>query len=152
MIYVECLPDRTLVKVLGVPKRKIEHAGDKGRICNRLEKTYNSKGLIDEDPLSSQPNYIKRLKLISSDKGEIRLLYDEKAENHLIILSPRLEGWILKAAKEAEVDIRKHGLPDEEHELHKVINMRLKEFENFLEEIRKNINMLKTLEGFIKDR
>ncbi|MBI3582853.1 MAG: hypothetical protein HY096_02745 [Nitrospinae bacterium] len=70
----------------------------------------------------------------------------------MIILSPRLEGWILKAAKKAGVDVKKHGLPDEEYELHRVINMRLKEFENFLEEIRKNSNMLKTLEGFIKNR
>lgn len=79
-------------------------------------------------------------------------MYDEKTKNHLIILSPRLEGWILKAAKKAGVDVKKHGLPDEEYELHRVINMRLKEFENFLEEIRKNSNMLKTLEGFIKNR
>ena len=56
MIYVECFPDFTLINTLGFSRREIVHAGSKGKVCNRLRKTYNSKGVIDEDPLAHQPS------------------------------------------------------------------------------------------------
>ena len=64
MIYVECDTDVALVKNLDIPKKEIIHAGNKGNVCNRLRKTKNSIGLIDEDPQSGQPRYIKNLSLI----------------------------------------------------------------------------------------
>ena len=152
MIYVECYPDKALVSSFGIPKRKIKHAYAKGNVCNRLEKSKSSKGLVDEDPLSAQPTYIKKLKLLS-DEHEIKLLYDEKKQNHLIVLCPRLEEWILKAAKEAKVDVGNYGLPDDADELHKIISAKPRKprrFENLIADIKKRSRMLKTLEGFIK--
>jgi hypothetical protein len=64
MIYIECRPDKILVEALSVPEEEIIHAGSKGNVCNRLSRIRNSKGLVDEDPESAQPTYIRRLKLL----------------------------------------------------------------------------------------
>jgi hypothetical protein len=118
-------------------------------VCNRLSRTSNSKGLVDEDPLSRQPKYISKLKAIS-DKYEIKLLSDEKAKNNLIVLCPTLEGWILKVAEEVGIDISEYDLPNDADSLHKVINLKPKNFTKLMEDIKQESRMLKTLEGFIK--
>jgi len=51
IIYVvECRPDFKLVKVLGIPKKKIKHVAGKGNVCRVLKKKENSVGMVDEDP------------------------------------------------------------------------------------------------------
>jgi hypothetical protein len=150
MIYLECYPDEALLRILGIPVKKIHHAGNKGNVCKRLEKSTNSKGLVDEDPLSTQPSYIKKLKLHSNEKS-IRLLHDESVKNYLIILCPRLEEWILKAARESGLNIKNYGLPNKADELHKVINVRLEKYENLISDLKnRKSRMLKTLESFLK--
>lgn len=149
MIYLECYSDEALVKVLGVHKKGIFHSYSKGNVCKKLEKSINSKGLVDEDPFSTQPSYIGKLKT-NSYEYDIKLLYDEIAKNHLIVLCPRLEDWILKAAKEAGIYIEDYGLPDDANELHKIINTKLQKFILLIEDIKKKSKMLKTLEKMIK--
>lgn len=149
MIFVECEPDKTLVKVLGVPRKEVRHAYGKGNICNRLEKSRNSKGLVDEDPYSIQPPYISNLKLCSNE-DEIEVLYEEKNQNTLILLCPKLEDWILKAVKEASIDIRNYGLPDDADKLHEAINTKIVSFENLLNDIKKRSKRLKALKKAIK--
>ena len=63
MLYVECNADYVLVKTLGVPRKEINHCGGKAKVCRLLgkEETENCKGLVDEDPFSVQPPYLKKL-------------------------------------------------------------------------------------------
>jgi hypothetical protein len=149
MIYLECEPDKALVKALGIPRKEIKHMFSKGNVCNRLEKTKNSKGLVDEDPLSPQPSYIGKLKSLSGGHG-IKLLLDEKNQNYLIVLCPRLEDWVLNVAKEANIDVLKHGLPNDPNKLHEALNIKLDKFKDLIDKIKQKSEMLKTLEGFIK--
>lgn len=151
MIYVECKPDYTLVKILGLSKKEIRHEGGKSKICNRLRKSSKSKGLVDEDPLSTQHPYIKTLRLLS-DKDDIKVLYSEKAQNHIFVLCPRLEEWILKIAKIAKVDPEKYGLPNDANELHKIININLGKFAKLIEALKKKSKILKNLENLIMGR
>jgi len=144
MIYVECVPDKALVKILGIPGNQIFHAGGKGNICSRLKYSKNSIGLVDEDPHSPQPNYIKKLKFQSKEYS-IKVLYDAEFRNYLIVLCPRLEEWILKAVREISIKITDYNLPDEAMDLHKVINTRIKKFENLVIDIFPKSPMLKTL-------
>lgn len=149
MIYVECKPDRALVSSLGVPKRNIIHEGGKSKVCRRLEKSRNSKGLVDEDPLSEQPPYIERLNLIQ-DRHEIKTLHDNRRGNYLVVLCPRLEEWILKAAKEAEIDLGKYNLPDDAEKLHKIINININKFEKLIAELKGRSKIVAALEKSIK--
>mgnify|MGYP005843889063 CR=1 FL=1 len=151
MIHVECDADQTLVMTLGVPRKEIKHVHAKGNVCNRLEKGRRTKGLIDEDPLSLQPRYVRRLRLLSDEK-QIKLYHDKIAENYLIMLCPRLEEWVLKVAREVGIDISEYGLPDDADKLHTALNIKskLENFEKLIEDIKERSGMLKTLEGFIR--
>lgn len=106
---------------------------------------------MDEDPFNTQPSYIEKLKFLSYEH-DIKLLYDEKAQNHLIVLCPRLEDWVLKAAKEAKVSLDDYNLPNDPDNFHKVINIRIENFTRLIEDIKKKKSrMLKNLEDFIKN-
>ena len=152
MMYVECKPDFALVRfVTNIPKREIIHEfKGKYEVCKRLDEERNCKALIDEDPQSVQPPYVKKLRLgeESAEKG-IKVMHDESNDNLLIILCPDLEGWILGAAKEIGVNIAKYNLPSSPAGLHRVINLDLGKFEQLLEDL-KTSQRLKTLRRLIE--
>jgi len=150
MIYVECKPDYILIRNLQIPKHKIIHAGNKSKVCKRLMKTNNSIGIIDEDPGSIQPSYIKQLIQIYNNQG-IKKLYDKNRGNIIILLCPRLEEWIIKAAKNAGINLNKYNLPDNGYLLHKIVNININKFEKLVKElIERKSEMIKTLENTIK--
>ena len=62
MIYVECKPDFILVNNLGASKKEIIYGGGKAEVCRKMMKTENCIGLVDEDPASIQPPYLRKLK------------------------------------------------------------------------------------------
>ena len=148
MYYVECNPDKALLCTLGISKKQVIHSFGKGNVCNRLKKTSNAIGLVDEDPKSAQPSYIKTLELVDT-KDEIKLYFDSKTDNRLIMLCPRLEDWIVFAVRSANKDIMKYGLPDNANALHKVINVRQYNFQRLITDIRDESVMLKTLIEFL---
>jgi len=152
MIYTECKPDSTLVKMLGIPKKQIIHLGCKPEVCKQLEKREKWKGLIDEDPSSVQPPYLKKLQVQKNSQNYgLKILNDASKNNDLIILCPRLEEWVLKAAKEAGIDIKRYNLPDDGEQLHKVINLDLRKFERLVNDLKGKSKMLEALEIAIKD-
>jgi hypothetical protein len=152
MIYTECKPDSALVKTLGISKKQIIHVGNKPEVCKRLEKDKNCIGLVDEDPSSFQPPYLKKLqeKENLSDCG-LKILNDNAKNNDLIILCPRLEEWVLEAIKQAEVDIKKYNLPADSKKLHDKINLVLDKFEMLIKDLKEKSKMIKALEKAIKE-
>ena len=151
MIYTECKPDSVLVKTLGIPKKEIIHLGGKAEVCKQLEKRENWKGLIDEDPFSIQPSYLKRLKMrVNLSNYGFKVLYDNCNNNDLIVLCPRLEEWVLKATKEAQIDIKRYNLPDDGEHLHKEININIDKFEKLIKDLRGKSRQIKALEKSIK--
>jgi hypothetical protein len=147
MIYVECKPDLLLVNTLGVSKRDIVHAGNISKVCKGLAKSDHSKGLVDEDPSGVRPGYIDTLRLLRN-QHEITLLRDDKRDNHLVVLCPRLEDWIIKATEEAGLDIRRYNLPNDGEKLHRVINFDLRKIERLLRDLKERserINLLRNL-------
>jgi hypothetical protein len=149
MIYLECNPDKALISFLGIPNKEIKHANGKGNICNQLAKSQNVKGMIDEDPSSPQPSYMKRL-MLHSHEHNVRMLYDKNANNYMIVLCPTLEEWILKAVKQAGVDPGAFGLPTEAKELHQMINTKLDNFKRLLKGLERKSMMLTSLEKLVR--
>lgn len=154
MIFVECKPDLTLVKSLtNITRRGITHEfKGRGEICNRLRKQSGCKGLLDEDPPSAQPRYIKEARLENDlSEHEIKVLRDDN-NNYLIILCPRLEEWILGAAREAGKDVRKYNLPNNAAKLHREINITLDKFVKLLEDLKDSSRRLKILKSLLEKR
>lgn len=146
MIYVECKSDLALVKsITNISRRKIIHEADKSRVCAKLTKQRSCKGLVDEDPLSVQPPYMKKVRL-EDDLFQygLKVFYDEPNKNYLFVLCPKLEDWILKAAQEADLNVKNYSLPNTPEKLHRVINVNLDKFERLLKDL-KDCKRLKTL-------
>jgi len=104
MIFVECKPDWTLVKVLIEEfPTNIIHSGNKSGVCKRLGKSNNCVGLVDEDPRSIQPSFLEHLDLeYELDELQIQVKNDNETKNRLIILKPKIEEWIIETAVLAE--------------------------------------------------
>ncbi|HUV02914.1 MAG TPA: hypothetical protein VMW67_05675 [Desulfobacteria bacterium] len=153
MIYTECKPDSSLVRILGIPKKQIIHHQGKPEVCKQLEKRESWIGLVDEDPFSVQPSYLKRLP-VKEDLPTcgLKILNDTSKNNELIILSPRLEEWILKAAKDAGINIKRYNLPNDEEKLHEEINTDLRKFERLVNDLRGKSEMIKALEKALLQR
>jgi len=145
MIFIECKPDFVLVNLLGIAGRDIRHAGNKSGVCKRLMKGSNENGLVDEDPLANSPPYIDGLSFLESQYG-IKILNDKKRANYLIVICPRLEDWVLKAAREARINIRSYDLPDDAEGLHRVINVNIDKFEKLIKNLKGKSRMLEALQ------
>ncbi len=68
------------------------------------------------------------------------------------MLCPKLEDWILEAAREAGVNVNVYDLPDEAKRLHSMINTNLKKLESLLDTLKDKSKMLKTLENVLKSK
>jgi hypothetical protein len=148
MYLVECKPDAILIKTLTLtPRKNIEHAGNKTELLKKLAERYtNSKGIIDEDPLSIQPPHLNRFKEKQDlTPYNIKILHQPSRNNTLIILRPRLEDWILEAAQETNTNLKKYKLPDDPTRLHEQINIQIDKFQKLVEDIEDQSKRLKEL-------
>ncbi len=138
MIYVECKPDETLVRLLtGLPRREIIHdLKGKNEVVNQIRKRSNAQGMVDEDPQATQHPYLKEMSEVQDlpERG-LRVLGDS-LNNRIVILCPRLEEWIVQAAREEQLSISDYGLPEEPRRLHRVINDDLRKFERLVNDLR----------------
>lgn len=136
--HVECNPDERLLQVLGVDENDIRHWRDKGRVFKHVFKTNGVVGLVDEDPSASLPTWLRPYR--PEEYAEWGLKVYRWEHSRLVVLCPRLEDWILCAAKEVEVDPATFHLPSTGEKLHEVVStenkQRLDEFSEFVQEIR----------------
>ncbi len=121
-------------------------------VKNYHKKYRDSIGLVDHDPGSAQPRYIKELLAQGKSKriDDITILYDPRRNNYIIILHPRLEEWIIKVAKQSGIKLSKYNLPSDGNKLHREINARLHNFEKFLGELIKKSGELNLLREILK--
>jgi hypothetical protein len=82
--------------------------------------------------------------------GLFRVLNDKSNNNDLIVLCPRLEEWVLKATKEAQIDIKRYNLPDDGEHLHKEININIGKFEKLIKDLMGKSRQMKALKKAIK--
>lgn len=152
MYLTECKPETILVQILTHTSRKnISHAGNKSELLKKLaERFINSKGIIDEDPWAYQPPFLSRFEETQDlTIHEIKVFRQKSRNNLLIMLCPRLEEWILKAANEASVKPEQFGLPNSPEELHRLINIRTDNFENLVISIKDKSNRIKKLTRYL---
>src|SRR5262245_15063425 len=124
-LLVECLPDETTVVALGIPPRAVTHYSGKDELCKALTRTQGLMAMMDEDPFSSQPPYLKTLRDAEAVLG-IKLLVDNDRNHRLIVVCPRLEDWLFAATKEAKIPLSDFGfVAKEPRSLHAEINDRL---------------------------
>ena len=132
-LFVECKPDETLACAIGIPRRDIEHALGKARVCAQLEKRTNVLGMVDEDPGSAAHSYTKSL-VEQSWGHDIREMTDKARNNRVIVLSPRLEEWLVQSSKGSGLKMTDFGFEsDNGLQLHAEINQRLENLQRLVD-------------------
>lgn len=79
----------------------------------------------------------------------LRLLSDTARGNHIVVLCPKLEDWIVRAAREADTDLANYNLPTDPKVLHGVINQRLSNFQRLVEDLA-STPRLRALAGLLR--
>lgn len=153
MIYIECYADHALLtSLIKISRKQIDHEfrGGRGSVCNRMAKTSGCLGMVDEDPSSAQPRYIAEARIVEDlpEQG-LRILHHTSGNNYIVLLRPRLEDWILAAAREVGLDVEKYSLPDNARKLHSIINLNLEKFERLLGQLYDS-QRLKKLKSILK--
>jgi len=155
MHVVECDPDVILVSILtSISKRRIYHAGGKSAVLRKLVlKVTDSVGLIDQDPDRVQPRkFLRKFREIEhSEIDGLKILLHSRRSNRLVVLCPRLEEWIIRASRDAEVRLNRYNLPNNPEHLHAIINFRLNRFQELVEDLMENSNRVKTLSVHLKE-
>jgi hypothetical protein len=150
-LFIECKSDETLAFALGVPRKNIEHALGRASVCAQLSRRTGVVGMVDEDPGSAVPPYLKSL-VEQSWEREVRVLLDKERNNRIVILSPRLEEWLVRSTREAGLKMTDFGFEsDNGLRLHAEINQRLESLQRLVEALlaAKSPRILR-LQGLLK--
>jgi hypothetical protein len=136
-ILVECYPDETLLRTLGVPRKQLRHERCKGEVVKRVLKFDCATGVIDEDPASAQPRELDNYKEVRAAEG-LRLLARRDDKNkRLIIICPRLEDWLLQRAGLSGIEPEDYGVLSQPNHLHSIPRYeRTDGFQRFLSELK----------------
>lgn len=132
-LFVECKPDEAVAFALGVPRRDVEHALNRSGVCAQLARRSGTIGMVDEDPFAAPQPYMKTLKEQSWEYG-IRVLDDTRRKNRVVVISPRMEEWLVQSAKNAALKMTDFGFEDDNGlHLHREINQRLDNVRRLIE-------------------
>jgi hypothetical protein len=144
-LVVGCKADQALAQAVGIPRRAIEHSLGRGRVCKRLQHLKDVTDMMDDDPGVTKPFYFKCL-AVSTESHGVRLLIDKERGNRVVVLSPRLEEWLVQSAKEAGFKMTDYGFDNDNGvRLHAEINQRLQSLKNLVSKLieRKSLRVLK---------
>lgn len=153
MHIVECDSDVVLVSELAsISRKNIMHAYGKHRVLRRLiYKDTDSIGIVDQDPLRPQP--VKFLQRFSRNQyfsaHKLEILRYEKRSNSLIMLYPKLEDWVLEAAKSSGIRLRNYNLPSNPDELHEIINFKLNRFRQLVHDLKQSSERIRILQSYL---
>ena len=135
MIYVEGKPDNVLVRhATGIQGRNaVRSLRGRGEVCRQLMRTRNQIGMVDEDPGDRPPDYFRELDLrVNRVALGLKLYRDRRRNNRLVVLCPKLEDWLLRAARDAGLRMADYGLPSRSNRLHDVINADIRKLQRLL--------------------
>ena len=148
-VLFECYADEALVRALGVPKKERRHAGDKGKVLNGVRRaTSPALGLVDEDPEARQrvPDFELR-----GEAHGLRLLeLRQDRTKRAVVLSPRLEDWLVGRAKSCGLRLADYGLPERGHDLQGIPHVeRRPRFHAFLADLLAADEGMRTLKKWL---
>jgi hypothetical protein len=125
LIVVECGNDEQLMKLIGLPKKRIQHEGNRDEVVKYVLKKEPGQciGVVDQDP--GTPRGTQRSRF-TPDRATTDLHAEHAGKRRLVVLHPMLEGWLIKAvhACGGRMEQLDKGLSDEPNTLHKLLSPR----------------------------
>jgi hypothetical protein len=161
-IFPECFLDQELLLLLGVTRKQINKATDIADVMKKFgQEVYRDSkavGFVDLNETNSQPS---RLQKFQDVREQDDLIWKQGSESKhiLIVVRPRLEDWIYKAAHSVGINPAQspYHLPKSAKDLHDNItakrNVRDNErVMNFLKDVvEKNPSPIQTLRTWITE-
>jgi hypothetical protein len=133
-LFLECKPDETLAVALGVSPRAVIHCHGKGRVSRNLRDHSGVTGMVDEDAGATETPTLREFAEVSNAYN-VRLKLHQVQKNRLVVICPKLEDWVIEAAKASHVKMTKYNLSEYPNALHADINYRLPNFQRLLAEL-----------------
>lgn len=132
-VLVECYPDESLLRALGVPRKQLRHESCKGQVVKRVLKFDCATGLVDEDPTSPQPRELDNYGQVQAAEGLRLLARRDDKDKRLIVICPRLEDWLIQRARASGIKLEEYHLPCDPDRLHGIPRYEQKQgFRRFL--------------------
>lgn len=123
MIVVECGNDEQLMKLVGLPKKRIQHEGNRDEVVKYVLKKAPGAciGVVDQDPGTPRGNQRAQFKV---GHASTDMHAEQAGERRLVVLHPMLEGWLIKAvhACGGSMEMLDKGLSDDARTLHKQLS------------------------------
>ena len=96
VIVVECDNDELLLLTLGVPRKRVQHEGNRDEVVKYILKHDPEKfiGLVDQDPGTPRSEKRAQFKTQPASRG---LHVERFGKRELVVLRPFLEGWLCEA-------------------------------------------------------
>jgi hypothetical protein len=133
-LFLECRPDETVAVALGVLRRTVVHSHSKGRVSKSLAQHSGVIGMVDQDFGENEPPTLRKFVEVSTNH-DLQLKVHKAQNNHLVVVCPKLEDWLIKTAKMANVKMEQFNLSENPRDLHADINNRLPNVERLVNEL-----------------
>lgn len=148
-VFVECCADKELARTLGVRKRDLHHEHGSDEVMKRLRNWPDSViGMIDEDPGTGHQACDLGKYTMKDERHGLRLL--QRGEKRVVVVSPRLEEWLIDRARLSGIAPGDYGLPESGRALHRIPRYDRKPgFRSFLTELLAADEGMKTLKTWL---
>ncbi len=152
-LFVECYTNlffvKTVVSSMGLPKRSIIHAGNRGKVVNEVMNNPIAFGMIDEDPQSGgQPSHLRRFRKKDMTEG-LKLLEDSQRKQ-ILVIEPRIEEWFLHLASQTNILMSDFNLTNRAEDLHRIRIDKNRNYQEFVGTLCRRCKEIKTMSSWIK--
>lgn len=152
-LFVECYTDlffvKTVVSSMGLPKRSIKHAGNRGRVVNEVMNSPIAFGMIDEDPQSGgQPSHLSRFE--NKDMAVGLKLLENTQRKQILVIQPRIEEWFLHLASRSKIQLSEFNLTNRAEDLHRMRIDKNRNYQEFVRMLCQQSKEIKTMSSWIK--
>jgi len=90
--------------------------------------------MVDQDFGENEPPTLRKFVEVSTNH-DLQLKVHKAQNNHLVVVCPKLEDWLIKTAKMANVKMEQFNLSENPRDLHADINNRLPNVERLVNEL-----------------
>lgn len=114
-IVPECYVDTKVAEIVGQTSKKYNHQHGCGDVANQLKNRLKDKialGIVDEDKNKGPAaKYFLEFAIIKEENDLILKKHHERT-HYLILICPEIEGWLLRQAKQVDINPIDFNLPE----------------------------------------
>ena len=111
LILPECYIETNLIEALVPPQHGYNHQKGCPAVAKKMKEKFADSfalGIMDKD--KRRVSYLQEFSLIASDQ-DLEIYKHKERPHYILLISPAVEGFILKAASTLKLDLRTYEIP-----------------------------------------